>query len=55
LEIPEDREVAETYSRGEAMVEALPKYREAFRTLWYNIEKASDGMRATRRIAHANV
>jgi MinD superfamily P-loop ATPase len=30
LEIPDDRRIAETYSRGELMVEALPKYRPLF-------------------------
>ncbi|HOX06792.1 MAG TPA: hypothetical protein PK280_10335, partial [Planctomycetota bacterium] len=37
LEIPEDRRVAEAYSRGEAMVEALPEYRRAFERLWAGI------------------
>ena len=34
LELPEDRRVAEAYSRGEPMVEALPEYRRAFEELW---------------------
>ena len=29
-EIPEDRRIAETYSRGEALVTALPEYRDLF-------------------------
>lgn len=33
LEIPEDRRIAEAYSRGELMVEALPEYRELFQRL----------------------
>jgi MinD superfamily P-loop ATPase len=30
LEIPEDREIAESYSRGDLIVEALPRYRPLF-------------------------
>jgi MinD superfamily P-loop ATPase len=30
LEIPDDRRVAEAYSRGELMVDALPEYRKLF-------------------------
>jgi MinD superfamily P-loop ATPase len=37
LEIPEDRKVAEAYSRGEAMVEAIPHYRKVFEELWSRI------------------
>jgi MinD superfamily P-loop ATPase len=33
-EIPDDRRIAEAYSRGEAIVDALPEYRETFHTLW---------------------
>ena len=33
LEIPEDRRIAEAYSRGEVLVDALPEYRGAFRNL----------------------
>jgi MinD superfamily P-loop ATPase len=33
LEIPDDRRIAEAYSRGETMVEALPEYRELFQLL----------------------
>ncbi len=33
LEIPDDREIAEAYSRGESVVEALPHYRRAFEGL----------------------
>ena len=38
LEIPDDRRVAEAYSRGELIVDALPDYREHFAQLWHNIE-----------------
>ncbi len=37
LEIPDDRRIAEAYSRGEIIVEALPEYREHFERLWRNI------------------
>ncbi len=33
LEIPDDRRIAEAYSRGKLIVEALPEYREHFRLL----------------------
>ncbi len=38
LEIPDDRRIAEAYSRGELMVEALPEYNELFLSL---LEKVS--------------
>jgi len=34
LEIPDDRRIAEAYSRGELAVEALPEYRLTFENLW---------------------
>jgi MinD superfamily P-loop ATPase len=34
LEIPDDRRIAEIYSRGELIVEALPGYRYHFERLW---------------------
>ncbi|MBN1938451.1 MAG: ATP-binding protein [Candidatus Aminicenantes bacterium] len=33
-EIPDDRRIAETYSRGRLVVEALPEYRNTFSDLW---------------------
>ncbi len=33
LEIPDDRRIAEAYSRGELIVDALPEYRELFQGL----------------------
>jgi hypothetical protein len=33
LEIPDDRRIAEAYSRGELIVEALPEYRGLFLSL----------------------
>jgi hypothetical protein len=43
LELPEDRRVAEAYSRGEPMVEALPEYRPAFVRLWAGIARLTGG------------
>jgi len=37
LEIPDDRRIAEAYSRGELVVDALPEYRSHFATLLWNI------------------
>ena len=37
LEIPDDRRIAEAYSRGQIVVEALPEYRAYFERLWRNI------------------
>ncbi len=36
-EIPDDRRVAEAYSRGEVMVDALPEYRSLFQRLYADI------------------
>jgi len=33
-EIPDDRRIAEAYSRGELVVEALPEFRGLFHRLW---------------------
>jgi len=37
LEIPDDRRIAEAYSRGELIVDALPEYRAHFERLWQAI------------------
>lgn len=37
LEIPNDRKIAEAYSRGEMIVRALPEYRAAFEQCWTRI------------------
>lgn len=37
LELPDDRRIAEAYSRGELVVDALPEYRPHFETLLRNI------------------
>ena len=39
MEIPDDRKIAEHYSRGILMVDALPRYRELFKNL---LEKITD-------------
>ncbi|MFZ5807488.1 MAG: ATP-binding protein [Verrucomicrobiota bacterium] len=38
LEIPDDRRIAEAYSRGELIVDALPEYRELFQQLQDNLK-----------------
>jgi MinD superfamily P-loop ATPase len=40
LQLPEDRRVAEAYSRGQAAVEAIPEYMAVFRRLWKDIRQA---------------
>jgi MinD superfamily P-loop ATPase len=42
LEIPDDRRIAEAYSRGSLIVEALPEYRELFRKLIGKTMKLKD-------------
>ena len=49
LEIPDDRRIAETCSRGELIVAALPEYRSLFATLLCNIKELR-GMK--RRASH---
>jgi len=47
-EIPEDRKVAEVYSRGDNIVDTLPVVRDIFIALWGEIQEAmnrSDGLR----------
>jgi len=39
LEIPFDRRIAETYSRGRMIVEELPEWKEKFRDLFRRIEE----------------
>jgi MinD superfamily P-loop ATPase len=39
LEIPDDRRIAEAYSRGELVVDALPEYRSLFATLLRNVKE----------------
>ena len=44
-EIPDDRRVAEAYSRGELMVDALPEYRPLFQRLYADIARLPAGAR----------
>jgi len=39
LKIPEDRKIAEAYSKGDTLVKALPEYREKFVALFKGIKK----------------
>ena len=39
MELPDDRRVAEAYSRGEMAVQALPEWRDVFLTLWNRLEE----------------
>jgi MinD superfamily P-loop ATPase len=39
LEIPDDRRVAEAYSRGELAVKALPEWKTVFVSLWNRLEE----------------
>jgi MinD superfamily P-loop ATPase len=41
LEIPDDRRIAEAYSRGETVIDSLPEYRSIFSTLLWNIRETS--------------
>ena len=44
-EIPDDRRVAEAYSRGQLAVDALPEYRELFQALWSAVSGRSEADR----------
>ncbi len=41
LEIPDDRRIAEAYSEGQLIVDALPEYRECFESLWQAVQRES--------------
>jgi len=43
LELPDDRRIAEAYSRGELVVDALPEYHSHFATLLWNIKEIRNG------------
>ncbi len=45
-EIPQDREIAEAYSRGEVIIKTLPRYREIFERLYPEIERLAKDERA---------
>jgi MinD superfamily P-loop ATPase len=42
MEIPFDRQIAEAYSRGEMLVEVMPKWKENFKSLYLRIEELVD-------------
>lgn len=44
MEIPEDRQIAEAYSRGEMIIDVIPEYRERFQELFAVIERISTGI-----------
>jgi MinD superfamily P-loop ATPase len=41
MRIPQDRRIAEAYSEGEALVDALPEYRANFVALWERLKKSA--------------
>lgn len=43
LRLPDDRQIAEAYSRGEMAVDALPQYRQVFETLFTEIKNRCAG------------
>ncbi|MBN2473098.1 MAG: ATP-binding protein [Pirellulales bacterium] len=43
-EIPDDRRLAEAYSRGQMAAVALPEYEAAFTRLWKSVEQARGGV-----------
>lgn len=44
MEIPEDRQIAEAYSRGEMMINVIPAYRDKFKELYATIERILTGI-----------
>jgi MinD superfamily P-loop ATPase len=48
-EIPDDRKVAEVYSRGDIVVNKLPQYKELFENIVYKIMEASKKKRIVRK------
>jgi MinD superfamily P-loop ATPase len=53
LEVPDDRRVAEAYSRGRAAVTAMPEYRQVYQRLWDDIEEEAR-TRAAGGLVHAD-
>jgi MinD superfamily P-loop ATPase len=39
LEIPEDKDIAKTYSRGHLILEDLPHYKESFDKLYQHLQE----------------
>ena len=54
LEIPDDRRIAETYSRGELVVDALPEYGSLFSTLLWNIREVRGKEKGAKRVRSNN-
>jgi MinD superfamily P-loop ATPase len=52
LEIPDDRRIAEAYSKGRLVVEALPEYRGHFERL---LKRAAELCTVTKEAYHADV
>jgi MinD superfamily P-loop ATPase len=50
LELPDDRRIAEAYSRGEVLVEALPEYRAAFELLLLTIRERAANTHVSRAL-----
>jgi MinD superfamily P-loop ATPase len=46
MEIPEDRQIAEAYSRGQMMIDVLPEYKVKFQELFTTIRDAVHGRQA---------
>jgi len=44
MEIPEDRQIAEAYSRGVMIIDVIPSYKEKFNLLFEKIEGISTGI-----------
>ena len=43
MEIPEDRQIAEAYSRGQMIVDVMPSYTEKFQKLFTEIRRVTTG------------
>ncbi len=39
MEIPFDRKIAESYSKGEMLVEVMPEWKQKFQDLFHRIEE----------------
>jgi len=47
MEIPFDRRIAETYSKGEMIVEVMPEWKEKFQRLYHRIEEIAGSKGST--------
>ena len=54
-EIPDDRRIAEAYSRGELVVEALPEFRGLFQQLWQRAARLAALTGRTKEAVSANL